>query len=61
MGIEEWNHLQIKLFKLYNIDKKDAKLIIKLSDKLRKYKNNELNLSTFNKCKVVLEEELSAI
>ena len=61
MGIEDWNNLQYKLFKIYNLDKNDTELIIKLSNKLRKYKNNELNLSTFNKCKVVMEEELRGI
>ena len=58
MGLNEWNYLQVKLFKDFKIDATNIELVNRISNKLKHFKQNELNLSTIMACKKIMEVEL---
>lgn len=58
MDLVDWNTLQVKLYNEYGINTKDMELINRISNKLKHFKTHELNLSTLNACKNIVEVEL---
>ena len=58
MNLYEWNTLTIKLFKEYGISFKDVKLVYRIAQRIRLFRNECNCIETENLLKKIIEEEV---
>lgn len=59
MNLYEWNNLTIKLFKEYGISFKNVRLVYRIAQRIRLFRNECNCIETENMLKRIIEEELS--
>ena len=59
MSLYEWNTLTVKLFKEYNISFKQVRLVYRISEQIREFRNKCNCIETENELREIIEKEVS--